>query len=369
LEEAWQKTDHRRLRGTGKSVVIAEAVKLLRTQSKRRVAAASWRIAFACYTGKAAAVLKNKLMQADALRPDDSCTTIHSLIYQPKQNENGEVIGWDRVQQLDYDLLVIDEASMVTQDIDRDLSQYGVPILYVGDHGQLPPIGDGFNLMGSPEIRLEKIFRQAEDSPIIKLSMMARLDGYIPVGEYGQYVRKVTDPDIIDRIPDLDGATILCGYNKFRVATNKRVRALMGRVGQQPLERDRVICLRNNKEAGIYNGLTGRISKLEDFSEKAYWMEVEFDGGHCWEGKAAKEQFGNETTLPFSMNAGIKDPSERIEVFDWAWVLSVWKAQGSEWPRVIVFEQRNSYQDDDNWRRWLYTAVTRSSDRLLIIGN
>lgn len=51
----------------------------------------------------------------------------------------------------------------------------------------------------------------------------------------------------------------------------------------------------------------------------------------------------------------------------WGYALTVHKSQGSESPRVVVIEERLRCTDDD-WRRWLYTAVTRSSGQLVIIG-
>ncbi len=71
---------------------------------------------------------------------------------------------------------------MVSEDIFRDLTSYGIDILAVGDHGQLPPIEGKFSLMSDPILRLEKIHRQAADNPIINLSMQIRENGKIPKG-------------------------------------------------------------------------------------------------------------------------------------------------------------------------------------------
>jgi exodeoxyribonuclease-5 len=84
---------------------------------------------------------------------------------------------------------------MINGDVWRDLSDLGIPILAVGDHGQLPPIEGSFNLMADPELRLEEIFRQEEDSPIIELSTKARETGNIPVGRYSDNVRKLDNSD------------------------------------------------------------------------------------------------------------------------------------------------------------------------------
>jgi len=58
-----------------------------------------------------------------------------------------------------------------------------------------------------------------------------------------------------------------------------------------------------------------------------------------------------------------------IDVFDFAYAISVHRSQGSEWDKIILFEERNQYQNDDDWRRWLYTAVTRAKKKIVIITN
>ena len=164
--------------GTGKTTVIAETIKRL---AKRP------RIAFCCYTGKASDILREKLVKAGAIKNGDYCGTIHGLIYEKIGEDEGDdgktEILWRKRDSVKADFLVVDEASMVSKEVWNDLSSYGVPILAVGDHGQLPPVGDKYNLMESPDVRLEIIHRQAQESPIVKLSLMAREVGRIPTGE------------------------------------------------------------------------------------------------------------------------------------------------------------------------------------------
>lgn len=50
------------------------------------------------------------------------------------------------------------------------------------------------------------------------------------------------------------------------------------------------------------------------------------------------------------------------------YALSVHKAQGSEWERVLLIDERNRYMSDDDYTRWLYTGVTRTKERLLIVS-
>ena len=162
--------------GTGKTTLIGKLRKDLKLQYP------NIKIAFACFTGKAARVLKNKLTEAEAVCEGDSCGTIHSLIYSPIENDKKEIIGWKRRNEMEADLIIIDEASMVDENIWKDLRSYGKPIIAVGDHGQLPPINGNFNLMERPILRLEQIHRQMAENPIIKLSIMARKEGKINKG-------------------------------------------------------------------------------------------------------------------------------------------------------------------------------------------
>ena len=59
----------------------------------------------------------------------------------------------------------------------------------------------------------------------------------------------------------------------------------------------------------------------------------------------------------------------RGDLFDFGYALTVHKAQGSQAKRVILFEERFSQMTDDEWRRWLYTAVTRAEEELFIFSS
>jgi exodeoxyribonuclease-5 len=203
--------------GTGKTTLIGKV---------RRDLGKTYRIAFCAYTGKAASVLNKKLIDQNAVFEGDYCGTIHRLIYIPVvDKDTNEIIKWEKKSILDYDLIICDEASMVGETIFLDLTSFKIPILAVGDHGQLPPIESSINLMQAPDIRLEKIHRTAENSPIIKLSLMARNDGYIPFEKFSDTVLKVRpkDPAITKFIVDsgdFNSSALLCGFNKTRIQLN-----------------------------------------------------------------------------------------------------------------------------------------------------
>jgi len=89
---------------------------------------------------------------------------------------------------------------------------------------------------------------------------------------------------------------------------------------------------------------------------------VEMDGvnedmfrGKMLYGAFAKEKFNSYETAPGR------------EVFDYGYAITAHKSQGSEFEKVMVIEE-GKYVWRENWNKWLYTAVTRSSNQLLIVG-
>lgn len=377
--------------GCGKTFILAEFRKLLTNISK------NFRVAHVCFTGKAASVLRRKLKAKDVLLSHDYCGTIHSAIYRPTV-ENDEIVGWGLLSKLDFDLIIIDEASMVNKELYDDLSSFGIPILACGDHYQLPPVGESnLNLVANPIIKLEKVHRYAEQNPLTKVSMLARLDGYIPHANYGPRVNKVRKNDplvtkFINESGDFSNSAIICGFNQTRVDLNKKIRAWKGYTGPYPNVGERIICLKNNKNAKkvpIYNGVQGTVKYIEPFIDFIK-LRVDIDGyeSDYYLGKASSTSFNNikpemdkfiysekesddvdDIMDRFNKNRYNKKPTQRIylDVFDFGYATTCHKSQGSEWPRVLVCEQTCDYWSGENWNRWLYTSVSRSSDELLIV--
>lgn len=351
--------------GTGKTTLISFFRERIRTKKSKE------KVAFVSFTGKATNVLKRKLYEASATKKGDTISTIHSLIYSPIENENGVIIDWELKEEIKADLIIIDEASMLNETLWLDLSSFNVPIIAVGDHGQLPPVEGSFNLMQNPHLILEKIHRQAEGNPIIKLSENVRKTGKIEFGKLGDTVNKLkrfNEETRLEINSILSGFTndllVLCGTNKTRVRMNKHIRSLLEK-GEEPEVGDRVICLRNNAKKGIYNGMLGEIKKIESSSKNWYQAEILMDGGFIYKGKIFKEQFNNEKSLNFTEE---RSKSTKGDLFDFGYCLTVHKAQGSQSRDVIVIEE-NFYRDDiDSWKKWLYTAITRAEERLYILG-
>jgi exodeoxyribonuclease-5 len=334
-------------------------------------------------SGKAAFVLRTKEVPA---------TTIHSLIYVPtdvcsncgrswedcraelhrlrkiafqRQQRGAPVVtlpseiacrgakqttAFRRVPILTKKLIIVDEASMVSAEIQHDLESFGIPVLYVGDHGQLEPVGYDNGLMREPTIRLEKIHRQAESSPIIRFAHRVRL-GHTPRTE-GEDAVVVRSSAVPANLTDFD--VVLCGRNRTRCDINERVRKLRGFEGELPGVGERVICLRNDKERKIFNGMQGTVLAFVEHPDDGYIMTVQDDVGTVYPNvPVCPDQFGNEETL--------KDVSRHLTLWDFGYCLTTHKSQGSQFDRVLVVEQIMR-----SWSpaRWRYTAATRAAKHL-----
>lgn len=360
--------------GTGKTTLISVFRKVLEQKNP------DINVAFCTYTGKAAQVLKTKLVESKTVHGKDYIGTIHSLIYSPIENVKGEIVGWEKREKIyNTDLIIVDEASMVDGNIWADLKSYGLPIIAVGDHGQLAPIEGSFNLMQEPQLKLTEIHRQAQDNPIIKLSIMAREKGEIPVGIYSENVRKLSfeDYDTKEFMNELlenynTETLILTGYNNTRVRINNSIRNLLGFEDEFPQPGDRVICLRNNGKKKIYNGMIGTIERIFPDHGDWYYAEINMDGvvnrygiPEPYTGLIYQGQFNQKEPLNFTKQ---RAKSVKGDLFDYGYAITVHKAQGSQAKRVILFEERFSQMDEDTWKRWLYTAITRAEEELFVFG-
>lgn len=358
--------------GTGKTTLIAYLRQALRQYDE------DTRVAFCAFTGKATRVLDGRLREQKVPRRGDSVSTIHALIYNAQTDKSGTVTGWRKRDELDYDLIIVDEASMVDETIWKDLLSFEIPILAVGDHGQLPPINSSFNLMASPQLRLERIWRQEETSPIIEVATLARMTGQIPIKDYGSGVVKLDRSDassgqtVQDMLENYSSdLLVLCGYNKTRIKLNQAIRGYRDYLSPEPASGDYVVCLRNDRKRKLYNGMTGTIAYLtaaEDDPERLwYYASIGFENeDNSYNGYIWRAQFDNPETVSQLPMAPDKKPGN---LFDFGYALTVHKAQGSQARKVLLFEERFGKMSEDDWRRWLYTAVTRATEELIIVGN
>ena len=313
---------------------------------------------YAAFTGKAALMMRRNGC-ADA-------STIHGLIYQVEDRDDGTVrFRLDpESAAAEAALIVIDECSMVDEELGRDLMSFGRPILVLGDPAQLPPVKSaGFFTNAEPDVMLTEIHRQAADSPIIQLATAARLGERLELGEYG--CCRVIERGILKGREVVAADQVLVGKNVTRHAYNRRMREVLGFEQPMPAVGDRLVCLRNDRPCGIFNGglFTVREVMAKRGEREFVHMLVDaedFPDRAPVEVKVRREFFtGGAEDLAWQDLRGSQQ-------FDFGYALTTHKAQGSQWPDVIVYDESGVFRDD--WRRWLYTAITRAAERVTIVA-
>lgn len=318
--------------GTGKSTLIKALCQILKHKHLFFHSCA--------FTGKAANVLKRKGIVS---------STIHSAIYLPEIQ--GEEVFWSlktvRDFQEEIDGFIVDESSMVSKEIYDDLCSFGLPIIFVGDHGQLEPVNCNFNLMANPMYTLEKVHRNAGE--------IAHFAEHLRKGKRPEHFQGKEKVQVVSRsaIEDRHLAQvdqIICGFNKTRVELNERVRKEKKINYAYVTEGEKIICLRNNRKQALFNGMQGIVLKVRakdrfDFeTDDQIFSKVKYD----------VDTFGKEKyDFKFSQEAN---------PFDYAYAITAHKSQGDEFGSVIAIEERSSKWDHT---RWCYTVASRAKNSLI----
>ena len=353
--------------GTGKSTLVKFLISELGIENRY--------IAYACFTGKAALVLQQKGQDA---------VTLHKLLYKSYKKKDGTFAHIPK-EELDfpYKLIVIDEVSMCPKHIWEQALKHDVHIIALGDPFQLPPIGEDNGILANPHIFLDEVMRQALESDIIKLSMDIR------AGKPLQLMNG-NDVKVIDKSQVVSGMytwadQIICGKNATRRMVNNQMRTLLG-YGAEPQDGDKIICLKNywdtsnecgdplingmigtlvNPKIGTDQGVLGRPMKADflpefadetapfDFAMRDLDMDYKLmTQGNPTFARDAKPIFRNGKKLPFPME------------FDYGYCITCHKSQGSQFNKVLLFEE---VLNRETHARWLYTAITRAVEKIVIV--
>lgn len=324
--------------GTGKTTLVRWIADAIEHEGGKPVIAA--------YTGKAAEVLRRKVGRDTA--------TLHSLLYNfCGTDDDGEPMfspkEWSEVRRCG--LFIIDECSMVPGWMMEKALEHGVPILAVGDPAQLPPVrGEAWFHKGH-DAMLTEIHRQAWDSPIIRAATKIR-NGEPDAGL--SLLQRRSRADAIQVSEVVDGAQILCFTNAWRRRVNANVRRLVGYPDWRPRTGERVIGLRNNRLLGMLNGEMYGVADSRAGDSELFRLRLE--------GRRRE-------MLAYAAPLRGEDPPRELKpdvgLFDWGYCVTVHKAQGSEWPTVVLFDD---YPEGLKGRaRWLYTGVTRASEDLIYV--
>lgn len=336
-------------------------------------------VCYATFTGKAAQVLLKK--------GNKNVSTLHKLLYDSFPKPDGTFYR-KPVADVPYRVVIVDEVSMAPKTLMKLLFKYNVHVICLGDPFQLPPIDEkeDNHLLDHPHIFLSEIMRQAAESEIIKLSFDVRTGNKIQPFQGKELM-------IFDKRELTTGMLtwadqILVGTNNTRISLNNQMRQLLGR-GERPEDGDKVICLRNywdyiaDNEDPLVNGTIGYINNsFESFVELPKYVggqhlnilqanftsdsgadfgNLDLDtkmiltGERCVDWKTAYRVSRNPKTANLI-------PME----FTYGYAITCHKAQGSEWSNVLVVEEKFPYNPEEH-ARWLYTAVTRSSQKLVLV--
>jgi len=384
--------------GTGKTFIINFLIKELGLDSETQVA-------FCAFTGSAAMNLVKK--------GNKNATTIHQLIYETsiiekpvykkvKNKETGEYENTTEILRYEkhflttkkiylnpsIKLIVIDEFSMASDDMLKDVLSFGVKVLLCGDPGQLPSIQKVNTFINDYDSILEEIVRQKGESSIIDLSFKAREKIAIPYGTYNDDA-EILPMSYLDYPEDaLElyawADQIICGTNKTRKRINNVLRKHLGYTDKLPQVGDKIVCTQNNwklvaysPKLGTYialvNGTMGYVTKIKAIStvskEFIIDFKTDFDNECIFEDvKVSFYNFDDEVNNPPSNNG--KFGREITNVFDFGYCMTVHKAQGNGYGKVLVIAEKMTFGksfDIETERRWLYTAITRAEKQLIML--
>ena len=402
--------------GSGKSTVLKFALDELGLSPHRSAKDGPCvpGVVTATFTGKAALVLARKGTPA---------RTIHSLIYSVTEATEEEIeaaaktireaedaarrmSGFDRTtaeaaieamrqalsamkhprfalnpqsDAADARLIVLDEVSMVGEEMARDLLSFGKPILVLGDPGQLPPIkGEGAFTRDEPDVMLTEIHRQAAESAIIRVATMARKGEPIGFGVYDAHVAKLRKGDITPE-QALRGGQLICGMNATRLQLNNAMRAAAGLGGSwlPSGDAEKIICLKNQNDLGLINGMFVTLEDIVDEGSIYFSAAViDEDGRRVGpldsDGKPGrlriyKGHFEDHVSLDRSRHDRDWREKKLLTEATFGWAITAHKAQGSQWENVIVWDDGLGRTEADR-RRWLYTAITRAERGLVLLA-
>ena len=353
--------------GTGKTTVIKAFIDALGIQ----------RYISCAYVGKAVTVLSRHGLPA---------STIHSLIYNvdwvPVKDANGKTIFHDNGQpkmkvefslkpelQGDPELVIVDEATMVNDDLCDDILSFGRKTVFIGDNNQLPPVFGVSSVMLNPNFALTKIMRQAENDPIVYLSQRVLHNEPLIPGTYGSshvyrslnLGRNWTDYD-----------AIITPLNRIRDHINDHIRYnVLGIRSSIPVIGDKIICRQNDWkrciEGNIFltNGMIGEVTDIYRAETKGKSISIDFKP------EISNEEFYN---LPIDISYITKGYDERkaygissAEKFEYAYAVTCHSYQGSEADRVLYIDR--FVHDADMTKRLRYTGITRARYKIDITSD
>ena len=364
--------------GAGKSTLVRFIIEELKTYGVKETD-----VCFACFTGKAAQVLLKK--------GNKNVITLHKLLYKSIPKESG---GFVRIPNpsIPYKIVVVDEVSMAPKTLMDLLFKHNVYVICLGDPFQLPPVDkkEDNHLLDAPHIFLDEIMRQAQESEIIQLSMAIRENR--PIEAFQGKEVQILNKEELNTGMLTWADQILVATNATRVSINTQMRKLLN-FGEKPQDGDKIICLRNywdcfsDNEEPLVNGTIGILK--DSFLTKRYLPSIikstdglshidliigDFisDSGMYFHSLEMDKkmidtgEFSLDWKTVYQLNRNPKTRDIPPLEFTYGYAITCHKAQGSEWDKVLVIEEKFPF-DKIEHARWLYTAITRSSEKLVLV--
>lgn len=256
-----------------------------------------------------------------------------------------------------YSLILVDEASMVSQQVGEDLVGFGVPTIFVGDPFQLPPVkakpwwhGRRANSV------LTKIERQKGEGAGIPLAGELIRDGKRLRGNESVHLHAQGS------VPNslyVGADQIISGTHRVRELMCRVMRRELGYTTAHPHVGEKIVATYNDRQLGIMNGELYKVvsSELRGNDGRVTVMDLEDPYGHVIKNVTA-------WTAGFSGKRYTDELTNDHGKFWWGYCITCHQSQGSEWPTVVVC---CDWPGDDK-DRWLYTAVTRASKSCHLVG-
>lgn len=345
--------------GTGKTTIVKIIIDLLGLNK--------YNVLYVAFTGKATNILRIK---------GNMAFTIHKTFYNIYKNSHGK-IQFNRKNNLSstIKLIVVDELSMINDKMIDDIISFNIPIIALGDPGQLPPIFGGNRFIDNSDIFLTEIMRQTDESGILTLATMARENKQIKIGSYGN--SKVVETGTLKDLSIYD--VILCWKNETRQFINANMRNFYNYKSRYPVKGEKLICLKNNYFHEIdyfdipiflVNGLNCVAlsdSVLKDKSDTTLLIEYKPDfitnDAMFFMTKCYKHIFDSYVEkIPKDVEVDPDD--DEIVYLDYGYALTVHKSQGSEWNKVLIVDDYAGSKEV--YQKWLYTAITRGKHSITL---
>ena len=202
---------------------------------------------------------------------------------------------------------------------------------------------------------LTEVHRHALDNPILHMATEIRKGNDLRHGAYGEsrIIRKTE----LQGGETMDFDQILVGRNATRQFANRKMRERLGYAGTFPLQGEKVVCLKNNRQNGLLNGTIWSVNSCVGDEDSVEISVTSEEGGDPVETIAHGE--------PFVYKEAPRWGNQGLDEFTYGYALTTHKAQGSEWPNVYLVDESSAFRGDAD--KWLYTAVTRASEKLLMV--